>query len=260
MFYNLKQKKRDSAGVLTSVVVNIARVEEQYYEKVIKNTRFFKKKDNIYLKLILWKNNPCILRDYHYWDLGHPVANKIVCSPKFKSVLEKLNLPPHRFYPAEIDVLGEVHQYFVLHFIQEYLQDMVYGHSQFCRAELLETEPILQAYKTGEITDYDHYNDINTKLIDLMQWIFPKKIVFRPELNYDIWGLQGQIILSENAKQKIEKAGITGLDMPELDNSIKVIMGSEIPLPKVKLYPVNEEEAISVLAEPKVEYKKNTKK
>ena len=52
MFYNLKQKKRDSAGVLTSVVVNIARVEEQYYEKVIKNTRFFKKKDNIYLKFL----------------------------------------------------------------------------------------------------------------------------------------------------------------------------------------------------------------
>ena len=200
----------------------------------------------------MWKGPKLILRDFHRWEYGQPDGYHLIISPKFKSVLETLNLPPHRFYPAEIDVLGEVHHYFVLHFIHEYLQEMIYEHSQFCRAEVLETEPILQSYKTGEITTFDHYNSINTKLIDEMQWIFPKRIVFTPENNYDIWGLQGQIILSENAKQKIEEAEITGAAMPELDNGIEVFMSNEIPESSGK-YAVPDNE-VSVLAEPDIDY------
>ncbi len=229
-YYSLKNIVSDNWGVTPFVHYNRNEIkDDNLYERSIKYKRFWKKYSKIKLTLDCVRGGNLVIRDYLNWQLGSPDAYKIVCSQKFKSVLENLNLPPHRFYPAEIDVLGEVHHYFVLHFIHEYLQLMVYEQSRFCRAELLETEPILQAYKTGEINDFDHYNSINTKLIDDMQWIFPKRIVFRPENHYDVWGLQGQIILSENTKQKIEEAEITGVAMPELDNGIEVIINTKKP-------------------------------
>ena len=85
-----------------------------------------------------------------------------------------------------------------------------------------------------------------------MQWIFPKRIVFTPEKSFDIWGLQGQIILSENAKQKIEEAEITGVAMPEMDNGIEVVIDNEI-VSSSKQYAVPDTE-VSVVAEPDVDY------
>ena len=160
---------KDNFGTNSIVVIDDTIQYSDFYKKQILKTAFCKSQIVIKLKLIETNEINTVLRDYHLWDLGSPNAYHIVCSTKFKSILETLNLPPHRFYRAEIDVLGKVHYYFVLHFIQEYLQDLQYEQSQFCRAELLETEPILQSYKSGEITDYDHYNNINTRLIDLMQ-------------------------------------------------------------------------------------------
>ena len=253
MIYCLETKLRDKLGVPCFVVENSEIFGVRFFQKKITKNKFFTKKTSVQLILKAWQGERFMLRDYVVWSIGSPNAYHIVCSPKFKSILENINLPPHRFYPAEIDVLGEVHHYFVLHFIHEYLQLMVYEQSRFCRAELLETEPILQAYKTGEINDFDHYNSINTKLIDDMQWIFPKRIAFRPENHYDVWGLQGQIILSENAKQKIEEAGITGVAMPEMDNGIEVITNTKKPA-KTQPYTILNDIEVSVVAEPEVKY------
>lgn len=252
--YLLETAIEDKNGVLFPVRYNEKFIDANYYEQYITYKEIKTKKLNIFLIIDPWESSKPILRDFHTWGIGRPNAYTIVCSPKLKSILETLNLPPHRFYTAEIDVLGEVHNYYVLHFIHEYLQLMIYEQSQFCRAEILETKPILQTYKTGEISDYEHYNNINTKLIDDMQWLFPRRIIFPTDKSYDVWGLQGGIILSEKAKQKIAEAAITGVDMPELDNHIQIAISNNSPTSKPTVYIPNDK--ISIVAEPKSGYKK----
>lgn len=247
---------KDDFGTNSIVIIDDIINNANFYKKQISKTAFYKSSTVIKLKLVETNETNTTLRDYHLWDLGRPNAYHIVCSPKFKSILETLNLPPHRFYPAEISIENETHNYFVLHFIQDYLQDMIYEQSQFCRAELLETEPILQTYKTGEITDYDQYNRTNTRLIDDMQWIYPKKIVFAPSRNYDVWGLQGSIVLSENARKAIAKAKITGVNMPILEDNIEISINTNTESAKLKTYTPIEE--VNFVAEPDNPYKNIT--
>ncbi len=219
MFYNFKQIRRDKIGVLTSVVVNRQKVEQNTYTKEISNISFYKKKTSLELSLIKWTGNPCILRDYHFWDLGSPNAYRVVCSPKFKSILEKQKLPPHKFYPAEIDVLGKIHNYFVLHYIQDYLQDIDYKKTQFRKAEILETEPIKKEFKIGEIKNYAEYQKLEQKAFKKDNWLYPIKLHFKDNIYYDIWGFQGTHIISQKAKEIFEKENITGIETKELSKT-----------------------------------------
>ncbi len=218
LFFEFESILEDKSGVPPFVVYNDNIQNINYYKSKILNTKL-SHLDKIYLKLDCWQGDNYILRDYHRWELGQPRAYHIVCSPNFKTILEKQKLPPHRFYPAEIDVLGETHNYFVLHFIQDYLQDIDYNKSQFYRAEVLETEPILQKYAIGKIKSYKQYNKVNKNLVDNMEWIYPNNIVFKTPIYYDIWGLQGQIIISQKAKEIFEKENITGIETKELSKT-----------------------------------------
>ena len=92
---------------------------------------------------------------------------------------------------------------------------------------------ITRLCKPGEITSADQYHKINKKLVEDMIYMQPKKIYFRPEINYDIWGLRGQIIISQRAKDKIEKDGITGVDMPNIKD-IDMFKDIEIVFPHEK--------------------------
>ncbi len=171
------------------------------------------------MSLIKWTGNPCILRDFHRWDLGSPNAYRVVCSPKFKSILEKQKLPPHKFYPAEIDVLGKIHNYFVLHYIQDYLQDIDYKKTQFRKAEILETEPIKKEFKIGEIKNYAEYQKLEQKAFKKDNWLYPIKLHFKDNIYYDIWGFQGTHIISQKAKEIFEKENITGIETKELSKT-----------------------------------------
>jgi len=233
-----------------------------YKKKIFKNT--LANEIQVKLELNCWKGGNLKMRDFHRWDLGSPIAYRIVCSPRFRSVLEKLNLPPHRFYNAEIDVLGKVENYFVLHFIFEYLDEMNFYPSQFAQAELMKTEPIEKLFAKGEIASKDQFNQLNVKLIDEDRWIYPRHIVLPTSAKFDVFSLGGSIVLSENAKTEIEKAGITGVVMPHLWenkywNGVEIEF-ADLPIskPQTTVYQPNEE-ATFIVAEPLVEYKNNKK-
>jgi len=237
--------------------------EIDFYQNSIKRTQLFIQKTNIYLRLDNWKGANLIIKDYVHWELGRPDGYHIVCSPHFRSVLEKLNLPPHRFYNAEIDVLGKPENYFVLHFIFEYLNVMNFYHSRFAQAELMKTEPIEKLFAKGEIENKDQYNALNTKLIDMDKWIFPRRIVFPTSQQFDIFALGGSIVLTENAKNEIEKAGITGVTMPSLNENEHwkgvEIEFANLPQRKPQSFEYQTHEAtVLMVEEPKVDYQPNT--
>jgi len=253
----------DNYGIPSFVSTNTPYVERDIYKKKINRYSFTESNDKIHLALEVEKGYSAKLRDFHKWNFGQPIAKYIVCSPHFRSVLEKLNLPPHRFYNAEIDVLGKPENFFVLHFIFEYLDVMNFYHSRFAQAELIKTEPIEKLFAKGEIENKDQYNALNTKLIDMDKWIFPRRIVFPTSQQFDIFSLGGSIVLTENAKNEIEKAGITGVTMPSL-NENEYWKGVEIEfanLPQRKPQTVEyqtHESTVLMVEEPKVEYQPNT--
>ncbi len=214
--YQLNKKLKDKKGSVPFLLTNYIEVPTDYYKDYISLTEFYDINETIYLYLTKFKGGNLILRDYLTWDLGRPNAYFIVCSAKFSFTLTDLNLPNYKFYKAEVDVKGKKHKYYVLHFIQDYLQDIDYSCSQFAEVELMENYRIKRICEIGEIKNVDEYHTKNKKLVENMLYMYPQKICFKPEINYDVWGLKGQIIISEKAKIKIETDGITGIDMPPL--------------------------------------------
>jgi len=239
---------------LSPVSVNSQKVQKNFYEKSIGKNHFSREFDTLFLKYDFWKGASFVWSDTLLWSLGRPRANVIICSPRFRSVLENLYLPPHRFYSAEIDVLGKTEHFFVLHFLFDYLDEMDYAQSQFALAQLLQNEPVLHLYKAGEIESKNQYNQLNTKLIDENKWIYARKVVFPQLKRFDIFSFRGYIILSEVAKNEIEKAQITGVDLPPITGD-DYFKGIEIEFtsfvqPKSKPYKMVEVEVDFIVAEP----------
>jgi len=260
--YSLEFILSDDLGTPGLVKDNHEKI--RYYQTKIRRDRFYKNIEAIRLIYSNWQGEKYIPRDYIRWTIGSPDGYHIVCSPRFRSVLEKLNLPPHRFYNAEIDVLGKVEHYFVLHFIFEYLDEMNFYPSQFAQAELMKTEPIEKLFAKGEIASKYQFNQLNVKLIDEDRWIYPRYIVLPTSAKFDVFSLGGSIVLSENAKTEIEKAGITGVVMPLLWenkywNGVEIEF-ADLPIskPQTTVYQPKEE-ATFIVAEPQVEYKTNKK-
>ncbi len=226
--YELNRVLEDEKGVPPFLITNDLKVPTDYYKKHITLTKFDNSNESIYLELTKYRGGNLVLRDYHRWDLGQPNAYFIVCSAKFSFVLTELKLPKYKLYKAEIDVKGKKHKYYVLHFIQEYLHDIDYSQSQFAETHLLRSRGgIIRICKVGEIKNTKQYHSINKRLVDEMIYMYPKKIYFKPEKKYDIWGLRGQIIISEKAKKAIEKAGITGVYMPNIKD-VKMFKDLEV--------------------------------
>jgi len=226
-YFILNQNNKNENGIASPVRTNFRLINENFYQQKFENKPLSKIETKIYLLYDFWEGEAFVKQDTYLWSSGKPRALVLVCSPRFRSVLENLHLPPHRFYPAEVDVLGKTENYFVLHFVYDYLDEMDYRQSQFAQAELLENEPIIHLYERGEIESKDHYNQLNTQLIDSDQWIYARKIVLPKHKNYDIIGIRGSIVLSQNAKNEIEKAHITGVAMPSVTEN-KYTKGIEI--------------------------------
>ncbi len=218
-YYKFETKVENKFGVPTSVSYNDKIVSRSYYSDKITTKNLLLSNETINLSLDEIKGYSRTLLDYHRWELGRPKGYRLVCSPKYNSSLSKLDLPEYRFYDAEIDVKGQKHKYYVLHFIQEYLQDIDYKKSQFVETLLLEKNSVTKVCEIGEIKSEKHYHQFNKKLVEDMKYLQPKKIYFRPEINYDVWGLRGQIIISERAKRQIEKDQITGVEMINLKDT-----------------------------------------
>ncbi len=228
--YKFQSALEDDLGVPPFLSTNNYNCDIDYYKKIINRTQL-SEVNYVYLKLDSWAGGTLILRDFHRWDLGSPNAYRVVCSPKFKSILEKQKLPPHKFYPAEIDVLGKIHNYFVLHYIQDYLQDIDYKKTQFRKAEILETEPIKKEFKIGEIKNYAEYQKLEQKAFKKDNWLYPTKLHFKDNIYYDIWGFQGTHIISQKAKEIFEKENITGIETKELSKTEYSYLNIVMPPP-----------------------------
>ncbi len=219
-FYSLENIVKDEVGVLQTLSYNDRYVDNKYYHNKIGLSKLAKFKEPLYIQADLLDGEPNVLRDSHRWDLGSPKGYRMVCSPKYNSTLSKLSLPKHSFYNAEIDLNKKTQKYSVLHFIQKYLQDIDYEKSQFAETFLLKSSGVTSRLcEIGEIKSEKHYHQLNKKLVEDMKYLQPKKIYFRPEINYDVWGLRGQIIISERAKRQIEKDQITGVEMINLKDT-----------------------------------------
>ncbi len=263
--YLLKIKQKDEIGFPTVVVTNLNKViDPNYYYNNMNDNKFLESESPIYLELIKWKGNPHELRDYHFWGAGSPCAYRVVSSKKFKAVLQLLNLPPHRFYTAEISVKQKIHNYFVFHLLQDWNHVIDYTKSVFNVVALTENERVVKRLNAGEVKNFEKYNEIIEMITEHNQYLYPAKLHFLPHINYDIWGLHGQIILSERAKQAIEKAEITGIAMPEINETtclqnIEIVMNNQtyysVPQSKMVQYE-NKLEVLNLVAEQETPYNK----
>ncbi len=232
-FNLLKSVREDKYGVPSFVREHSKLHKVRYYENSFSGYSYMETKQPIQLELTAWEGEKLVLRDFLRWGVGSPNCYHIVCSEKFRKVLESLHLPPHRFYDAEIDVKHKKHNYFVLHFIQDWTKDIDYSKSVFNVVALLENERIVKRLNVGEVKSLENYNEINEMLAEIDQYLYPAKLHFLPLISYDIWGLQGQIIFSEQAKQAIEQVQITGISMPDIHETdifkdIEIVMNTKL--------------------------------
>ncbi len=209
-YYRLKSILEDNVGVPPTVFSEID------YVNKITDESFYKINSLIDFKLTEWKGVPKILRDYLSWDIGSPDAYCLVISPKLKSVLETLTIPKHRYYEAKINLFGKSYKYYVLHFIHDYLDEIIYNKSKFVVIDnifdnYIKVLPDIKSYK-----DYQNQTEIQAENLYL---ISSKKIHFKNHINYDIWGLDGQIIISQKAKQAIQETNISGVEMPNIKDT-----------------------------------------
>ncbi len=219
MYFYLKSISEDNLGIPTTVSVCTEKDIIGNYKNIITDNSFYSDSKPIMLKLDYWKGRSMELRDFHIWGIGSPDTYNILASPKFMKVLNKLKIPNYRYYHAKILHDNREYKYYVLHFQHDYLNDIDYSKSEFYVSEILETNPIIEKCLQGKIHSYKYFEDINTKLLNEMKWLYSKKIHFKDHINHDIWGLRGQIIISQKAKQAIQEAKISGVEMPNIKDT-----------------------------------------
>ena len=125
-------------------LVKSARAEENslrytYYQNRVTNEKFYDDDLPILLTFLdLIKEGNFRLSDFHWCGDFETFnsTNTFIVSGKLKSLIEKLILPPHQFYPAIIRAVSEDYSiektgYYVFHFLQDYFQEIDFGQSQF---------------------------------------------------------------------------------------------------------------------------------
>ncbi len=71
------------------------------------------------------------------------------------------------------------------------------------------------------VEEFDYY--ANEESISL-HWFYPDKLRFKPGVYYDVFATEYGIIVSEQVKQAIEQAGLTGIELTEYTD-YEIIMG-----------------------------------
>ncbi len=215
--YIIKVASRDSLGT-PSPLIEPENISMDFYRNNIPLTSF-SALSLIRLELSALTGEEAIMRVFHLWTSGKPKGYCIVCSPRFKSVLEQLYLPPHRFYPAIIEAEGIQHHYFVLHYLHQWKNDIDYSQSTFAEAEIMRFSPATKHYTQGFIQSSTQLAQLEQQAIAAEQWIFPTRLTFQPGKLFDVWNLFGQHIVSEKARNMIIDAGLTGIELQPLKDS-----------------------------------------
>jgi hypothetical protein len=148
-----------------------------------------------------------------------------VLSDKFKQILDRMNLPPHRYYPAIIEHKKKFyHNYFYLHIVWDYFQFLKFDESVF---EIWENYGFKYTPKkflgVVKIDSEEEYYKILVEYQEIhpMNNIISKSLVFKKDFNYDLFPLIF-FHCSERLYEAIKSEGITGLDIQPIDFEIRV--------------------------------------
>ena len=132
-----------------------------------------------------------------------------VISPRFKAVLETCHLPPHRFYPINVEHKGMALDYFWFHHIADIYQHIdlvassvtIFHKFNFKIIENLKIESLEQVKKLKSSLHFDkgmRFNEI------VLKKDFPDYDVF------DLTDIQFVSLISERLLNKLQSAKLTG--------------------------------------------------
>ena len=152
--------------------------------------------------ILYWGANPMIEHTvFENPDNGGSGVFRIV-SPKLKEVLEQFQLPPHRFYPAEVthEITGEKRPYYLFHVTNEsgnYLDNIYWPMVEVAIAKKGEFDynnmasgklENVKTYERGSLKDskdfQKKYNDFTKQLAGIPE---DKVLDLNNDEDYEIW-------------------------------------------------------------------------
>jgi len=199
-----------------------------------------------FMDVITWSS------DFTIGGLTHKAGTLMIMSKKVKEVLEKYNLPPHRFYPTEVfckHYKETRDDYFLFHITgngiygDEYIDYPKCTFAEYER-DFKHKKKMIKDHPAGTITSLEHLNEVSyeegsflgnhkEKLasgeikdrrndIDFLNKVYKH--------DYDIlWGLLNVLYVSEEIKEDLEKVGVTsGNFFPIKHNMIRAFEYEEM--------------------------------
>ncbi len=178
--------------------------------------------------------------DFHTWVgdsihnpplMGQIKGNIWIISPKIKKVMERFNLPEHRFYEAKVKALHsqEVRDYYIFHLLYTPYDKLMYEEITF-KAELKSsTDNMIRIFEKGCIRSKEHRREIVRPLIKEYEKysVEMKPKVFIYKNPYDIlWGEMGPIIFNEKVKTALENENLIGVEIKDW-NQYPIVTGFE---------------------------------
>ena len=160
------------------------------------------------------KEEPKLIADFHMWIGKEPRKGLFYpVSKKFKELLNKHELPSHKFYNAKVLFKNEFYPYFVWHLLyEEYLDYIDFDKTSYNN---LNSYRKLKHSKLEikQFSSYDEMEEYSEENWD-DHWNY-ERLVMKPsfrDLDYCyIFGLGNGNIVSERLKIAIEEAGLTGI-------------------------------------------------
>jgi hypothetical protein len=137
-------------------------------------------------------------------------ANGFLISEKLKSIFEKANIVPHKFYPATIEAKGTLHQYYWVHLVWPDGQDYVdFKNTKFNVTEFgAIIEPI-------SINSYSELGE-KQKQLGVIKMIYAAQIVMK-DPGLDIWPnpINTGIFVSEKTRHQFGLTNPTGVSFED---------------------------------------------
>ena len=151
------------------------------------------------------------------------VGSQVIISEGLKSVLEQFTLPPHRYYPILMKMIGHTTQskkYHLLHIHSTFISNTNFSKSDY-RYRHLKTNEVVKT-QHGGFADFEAFNQTVSEY-------FKENILLEPSVvehvqDYDVLqGISNTLLVNERVKEAIEKAGFKGLTInPFKDYEIRL--------------------------------------
>lgn len=154
-------------------------------------------------------------RDFFVWKIGSPSAYVMVVSAKMREIIDNnLIIPPHEYYRSVVENYRNDESsadYFVLHFIHDFYEEIEYEKSKFGIINIIEEKLI------SELPSSIVNSKANITTEEQKQWadgwtngVKPLKLALTKD--YDIIGVNNMIYISPKAYQLFIDNNLTGID------------------------------------------------